>query len=75
MNFSYRVVEVVLPLLQTLAHGFRQWLVPCHWDNGVLAGSFPKDQTGDNLVVRGQDCRMDTAELCIQNMLWHLCAV
>jgi hypothetical protein len=68
MNFSYRVVKVALSLLQTLAHGVRRCLVPCHWNNGVLAGSFPKDQAGDNLVVRGQDCRMDAAELCIQNM-------
>ena len=33
----------------------------CHWCNGILAGSFSKDQTGDNLMVWGQDCRENAA--------------
>ena len=29
---------------------------------------FSKDRTGDNLTVRGQDCRVDAATLYIQNL-------
>jgi hypothetical protein len=41
--------------------------VQSYWRNGVLAGYFPKDRTGDNLVMRGQDVRVD-ATISIQNM-------
>jgi hypothetical protein len=35
---------------------------------------FTKDQTGDNLMVLGQDCRVDMATLYIQN-LWIVSVV
>jgi hypothetical protein len=41
--------------------------VPHHWCNGVIAGFLPKDQTGDNVMTWGQDCKVDSATLSIQN--------
>jgi hypothetical protein len=43
--------------------------VPHNWCNAILTGFFSKDQTDDNLMVLGQDCRVDMATLYIQN-LW-----
>lgn len=40
--------------------------VPHHSVIGVLAGSASKDQTGDNLMVLGQDCRMGLAVVSVQ---------
>ena len=68
-----RPLKLAAPPLQPLA-------VPRLWRNAVLAGFsfflsfflclifFPKDGTGDNLMVRGQNCRVDAATLCIQNL-------
>ena len=58
-----------------LAHGVLQCPV-----NGVMVCSqafcFYKDQTDDNLVVRGQDCRVGVATLFVRNLwlslLWAL---
>jgi len=47
----------------------RQSVVPHHWRNGVLTGFFFEDQTGDNLIVQGEDCMVDAPKVFIQN-LW-----
>jgi len=43
-----------------------------HWHNGVLTGFFSNDQTSDNLIVQGQECRMDVVILPMQNFRWPL---
>jgi len=40
--------------------------VPHHSVIGVLAGCASKDQTGDNLIVLGQDCRVGLAVVSVQ---------
>jgi len=40
--------------------------VPHHSVTGVLASSTSKDQTGDNLMVLGQDCRVGLAVVSVQ---------
>jgi hypothetical protein len=82
-----RTLKLLVPP-QPLARGVMQFSV-----NGVLLFlqdflssflslscfvMFSKDRTGDNLMVRGQDCRADAATLYIQNlrrflMCAHLC--
>jgi hypothetical protein len=36
--------------------------------DGVLAGILSKIQMASNLMVQGQDCKMDAASLSIQNL-------
>jgi hypothetical protein len=45
--------------------------VPRHWCHGVIAGFLSNEQTGDNLMVRCQDCRADAATVSCQNSWWH----
>lgn len=40
--------------------------VPHHSDIGVLPRCASKDQTGDNLIVLGQDCRVGLAMVSVQ---------
>lgn len=52
--------------------------VPHQWHYGVLALLLSRNSTGDNLIVQGQDCRVDAATLSIQYLWWplwftHLC--
>jgi hypothetical protein len=42
--------------------------VPHNWCNFILAAFFSKDQTDNNRMVLGQDCRVGMATLYIQNM-------
>jgi len=39
-----------------------------HWLNNVLTAFLSKDRTGDNLMVQGQDCRVDVTALSIKTM-------
>jgi len=42
--------------------------VPHHWLNNVLTAFLSKDRTGDNLMVQGQDCRVDVTALSIKTL-------
>jgi hypothetical protein len=51
--------------------GAQHSAVPRYWRNNVIAGFLSKEQTGDNLMVRCQDCRVDVATVSIQKFWWH----
>jgi len=42
--------------------------VPHHWLNNVLTAFLSEDRTGDNLMVQGQDCRVDATALSIKTL-------
>lgn len=42
--------------------------VAYHWCNDILTDFLSREQTGDELMVRGQDCWVGVAALSIQNL-------
>ena len=58
------------------ATGSRQAAVPHHWRNGVLIGFFFEDQTGDNLMVQGEDwCRKSVHRQFVMASMVHTSTV
>jgi hypothetical protein len=70
LNKSMRSQKSCAPL--SAATGAQHAAMHHHGDHVLLTVHFAKDQAGDNLMVNGQDFKLDVTTLSIQNSRWPL---